>query len=121
MKKYLIHIIMIMCISCSDEEGMQKMPDDVFSKAEMVELLVDIQLIEGGVIVRQLNEQKFSHEINAYYQNTFKKHGLTKKTFEYNMRYYTDNPDKLDAVYEEVIIELSRLEAETETQKPIKK
>ncbi len=121
MKKYLILILVILCVSCSDEEVVETMPDDVLSQQEMVELLVDIQLIEGGIIIRKLDENKFGEEINAYYQNTFKKHGLSKKTFEYNMKYYSDHLEKLEIIYEEVINELSRLQAESETQQPIKK
>ena len=121
MKKYLIPILVIAFASCSDVEVVETIPDDVLSKQEMVELLVEIQLIEGGIIIRKLDEKIFAEEINAHYQITFKKHGLTKKTFEYNMRYYTDHPAQLEAVYEEVINELSRQQAESETQKPIKK
>jgi len=121
MKKFLILVLVTVCMSCSDEEGAQRMPDGILTKQEMVELLVDIQLIEGGIIIRKLDEKKFGEEINAYYQKAFKKHGLTKETFEYNMRYYTDNPEILDAVYEEVINEISRQQAESETQQTIKK
>lgn len=120
MKKYLILFLMIVTASCSEEVVVETIPADVLSKQAMVELLVDIQLIEGGIIIRKLKGKEFDKEINVYYQIAFKKHGLTKKTFEYNMRYYTDHLEKLEEIYDEVINELSKLQAESETQKPIK-
>ncbi|PCH98103.1 MAG: hypothetical protein COB85_02205 [Bacteroidetes bacterium] len=120
MKKYLILFLAITSITCTNDGDLEMVPDGYLSKQQMVELLVDIQLIEGGIIIRKMDHKKFGDDINAYYQETFKKHGLTKESFELNLKYYTDNPEKLEVVYEEVLNELSKLQAESETQRPIK-
>ena len=75
--------------------------------------MVDVQLLEGLIAVRTIEEE----QINYYYNATFEKHGIDKNTFDLNIQYYIEHPEELEVIYQDVITELSKKQATVQTAK----
>lgn len=108
--------ISLLFFSCSEKPD-RKIPEGLISEEKMVELLTDIQLIEGAVSKKILNKIDGKKESPLYYQKAFEKHNVTEDQFELSVRYYTENPEVLQAIYEDVLIELSKIKAELQKTK----
>jgi len=116
MKKYLILFIVSLFMACA-EEPIEVIPIDVFSIEKMTAVMVDIQLIEGGIVIRKYNKTQRQGEIVEYYKALFEKHQISREEFDYSFKYYTDHPEKLEEVYEKMLEKLSELEAEVGNEK----
>ena len=72
--------------------------------------MVDIHLIEGarsGTLV--LGD---TNSLPDYYAKIYQKHNISEAKFRESFDWYTKNPEKLKLVYEAVIVELTKKEAE---------
>jgi len=90
----------------------------VFSIEKMTDVMMDIQLIEGGIVIRRYGKTVHADRIVEVYKALFKKHGISKKDLDFSMGYYTDHPDRLEEVYDRMLQKLSKLEAEVANEKP---
>ncbi len=108
--------ISLLFVSCSEKPNRKK-PEGLLSEEKMVELLTDIQLIEGAVSKKILDKIDAKKESPIYYQKAFEKHDVTENQFELSIRYYTENPEDLQVIYEDVLIELSKIKAELQKAK----
>jgi hypothetical protein len=77
----------------------------------MVSLLTDMHLADG-IINSRKDKKKPTGEISAeYFDVILKKHHLDRPGFEESMRYYAYYTEKMDKIYDDVIINLSKLES----------
>ena len=117
MKKYLILLGLVFGLGCGEKPD-ESVPIDVLSIQEMTEIMVDVQLIEGGIVIRKYNKTQRKGQIADYYKSLYHKHKISKETFENSLKYYTDHPDKLEEIYDGMLERLSKLEAEVQNEKP---
>ncbi len=92
--------------ACVDHDV--KQPEGVLSHDQMVDILVDIHLIEGARSGTQILGD--TNSIPDYYAHIYIKHGTTEQDFKTSFDWYTQHPKILKAVYEDVIVALSKLE-----------
>ena len=105
-KHILFHaFILVLLFSCKEKS--KPLPSGILDNAKMTEVMVDIQLLEGLIAVRTIEEE----QINFYYNATFEKHGIDKNTFDLNINYYIEHPAELEVIYQDVITELSKKQA----------
>ena len=116
MKKFLIVWVLAGCWACS-EKSVEAIPDDVLPIEKMTAIMVDVQLIEGGIVIRKYNKTQRKDQITDYYKSLYFKHEISKEIFDYSLKYYTDHPGKLEEIYERMLEKLSELEAEVENEK----
>ena len=116
MRLVLSLFIALLIVSCSEKPDRTK-HEGLLSEEKMVELLTEIQLIEGAVSKKLLDRIDAKKESPLYYQKAFEKHNVTENQFELSVRYYTDNPEDLQGIYEDVLIELSKIKAELQKTK----
>jgi len=119
MKKFLSGLIFIFYLgSCyhSSQETSFKM-DLVIPADSMVSLLCDLHMVDG--IIANLKDKKtpVGHLSNEYFEAVLKKHLIDRETFEESMRYYAFHTEKLDEIYEQVIINLSKMESMINSKK----
>ena len=57
-------------------------------------------------------EQRTDSPTGAYYEAMFKEQDVTREQFERTFRWYSEHPERLKAVYEDVLTELSRRKEE---------
>ncbi|MBP6976863.1 MAG: DUF4296 domain-containing protein [Bacteroidales bacterium] len=87
-------------------------PDDLIAADSMVKILVDVHLIESSLKTIHTKKQDNEHFTDRYYTTLFEKHHITRQQFLRSMDYYERNAGQLEKIYENVIIELSKLESE---------
>jgi hypothetical protein len=108
-------IIMIMFSlltgSCSSRKN--KLDNkDLIPEKDLVSILTDIHLADGLLELPSINSWASSFDsISSYYQ-VIEKHGYSKKALDETMHYYfLKEPKKLNKIYDQVLGELSKMEA----------
>lgn len=87
-------------------------PDNLLSPDSMVSILVDIHLVEAASSVTRLNDVQ-SFKAQELYPAIYKSHHIDSAAFRRSFDYYLKHPEKLEAIYEKVLNELSRRESES--------
>jgi hypothetical protein len=95
--KILFFLIPIFLLSCGT-----KIPAGILDHEQMTGLLVDIHIVDGSLFeVAQDPDSLFKYGINKY-QYVFKQHKTDSTQFKKSFKYYTNKPDQLFEIYEEV-------------------
>ena len=111
--RYLILILVVFVASCGDaEKKAEKAPANIIPSETMVPLLVDLQLIEGANTTKHFLGDTGRANYELLYNTVFEKHSVRKEQFDSAMVYYTRNGSQLEAIYDQVIEELMKIEAE---------
>jgi len=115
MKKIFIPLIFPLFVSCSHPAD--EIPSNILSVKQMTSIMVDVQLIEGGVVIMKYNKDKDRKEIVNYYRLLYEVHQIDKPLFDKSLKYYCERPDLFVEIYDGVIIQLSEIQAEVENKK----
>ena len=107
-------IMLITLISCTGNDDKEHIPQNIISKEEMVPLIVDMQLIEGANSTKFFQGDTGRTNYALMYNTIFEKHNVEKRQFDSSMSYYTLHSVEMEAIYDQVIEELMKIEA-TET------
>jgi hypothetical protein len=93
---------------------------DVISEKKMVEVLMDVQMLEA--YLRRMETQGKVHKNQSVklFTDLFKKHQVSQEEFNYSMTWYSQRPEILHEIQEEVVNQLVTLESEVTTQKHVK-
>jgi len=83
-------------------------PDDVMSRSDFRDFLVDLHLLDGSFEVRagRIDEREKVY----YYNALFQKYGITQAQFDSSLVYYTANPKTFDRIYAGVIRDLKEIQ-----------
>ena len=93
----LFFLIPIFLFSCGT-----KAPNGILDHQQMTGLLVDLHIVDGSLFeVAQDPDSLFKYGVNEY-QYVFKQHKTDSTQFEKSFKYYTNKPDQLFEIYEEV-------------------
>lgn len=76
----------------------------------MAEVLTDIHIVEAEANLRTLPDSASTEKIN--FQKVFEKNKITKKQYENSLTFYIDHPELLNEIYEKVLNELSKMQAQ---------
>ena len=111
MKKAVYLFVFIFLVACSEEESVE-IPSTILPKEKMAAVLVDIHLIEATMNLNVMSIENAGAPANAAVSiDVLKKHNITKSQYDTSFLFYTQHPDMLSKIYENVIIELSKLQA----------
>ena len=109
-------IVLFLCItifqsSCAEKEI--SIPDDVMKQKEMTAILTDVHIAQASLTSRiPIDSSSFS--MNDYLNTILKNHKTKREDFLRSLKFYSDNPEILEQVYDSVITGLSRMEASAE-------
>jgi hypothetical protein len=78
----------------------------------MVNVLVDIHIADEIGVLKYTLDTEIDLDSAKIYGWVFKKHGITKSDFDSSLSYYSKEPDILNNIYNKVIANLSKKEAE---------
>lgn len=110
----LIFIIgwLLVASACSEKE--QEKPEIVMGEEKMVEVMLDVHLTEA-VLTRIRGTGEDVKEISDdYYQKIFEKHDINETIFDTSFSYYQRNLGEMEKIYEQVIVELNKMQRERE-------
>ena len=106
-------------ISCGGEKVEQ--PDYLWEEEYFIEVLTEFQKAESLV---RLGYHKFPDSIyskDSIYEAFFEKMEISGEDLDSNYRYYLRDPERMEKIYDQVIINLSEQAAELEKEKKKKK
>lgn len=107
-------LFLILNTGCNTEDRRSEtgpVPDDLIAADSMVKILVDIHLVESSLKTIHTKKQDNQQFTDSYYNTLFARHHITRQQFLRSMDYYEREAEKLEKIYENVIIELSKLES----------
>ncbi len=110
MKKNSIAIILLTLFACNDR--VVSIPDNVLSREKMTSVMVDVQLVEAALSVNQLKGDDAKKTAINYYDSVLKQHNISREEFDVSFKYYAEHPGLLEQIYEDVLNELSKKQAE---------
>lgn len=115
-KNFLFILLSFFLFACTNPDSVS-IPDSVLPEEKMAEMMTDIHLLEATMNIQVGNTDKMGPDGKAINFNIYKKHQVTKEQFEESYKFYTENPELLAEVYQLVLNNLSRMQAEVSSGK----
>jgi len=97
-------------------EPTAKLPDGVLDREAMIAVLVDVHLAEGDLLERNLPSEEQEALLRSHYEPLLARHGISARQLMDSYAYYVERPLTLNAMYEEVIEALNRIQAQVQAQ-----
>ena len=85
-----------------------KTNDGIIKHDQMVSLLTEVHIIDGGIYTIPQNPDSLYKYGTGRYIALFKKHHTDTAQFSKSLKYYTTQPVELQAIYEQVIKNLTK-------------
>ena len=105
MNKYLYILILSIFLGACTSNTILKKPKNLIPKEQMVDLLTDIFIADGGDHIKNLNLQR---NVN-YFPYVFKKYQIDTTRFKESNYYYTSRIDDYDEILQQVDARLKAL------------
>lgn len=109
--------ILLFVIACGKKKKEFVAPDGIIKEEEMIKVLSDIHITEATINLRNVSALNTSSLNASLYKNVFVKHKISKKEFEKSYTYYSSNTEIFNDIYDHVITELTKMQAEEEKKK----
>lgn len=120
MRKIFFILAIVILSGCSSTDS-TSIPDTVLSQEQMAKVMVDVHLLEATMNMNVPNPNNPSITLpgNNLIPNAdiFKKHNITKQQYDDSFFYYTQHPQLLVDIYQLVLNDLSKMQAEVMNQK----
>lgn len=109
-----------MCVICFSCEHKPKSSPDLLSKDKMIDVLVDVSLAEASTFTRSGAKSYDDQLIATKYEDIMQQHQITYAQFSETFNYYTDHPDSMASIMQEVENRLSMLHSKSQAHsKPL--
>jgi len=92
-------------------------PDNIFPKQKMADVFVDIHLLEASMSLNSTSVDKITSGNPTPNFDVLKKNNITKKQYDDSYNFYTQHPALLNEVYDLVLNDLSKMQAEVTNKK----
>lgn len=104
-------ILLSAFFSCSRSGDEGAVPQGIIVPDSMVQILTDIHIAESRLLLSGAGQDAVLPK-KAYIHEVLVNHGVDSAAFYNSFIYYTDHPHRFAAMYEEVINEISKKQAE---------
>ena len=113
MKNLILLLVISLFTACTDS-NIINIPDTILSKEKMAEVLVDVHMQESSMNITGVSTNKIELALSDISLNldVLKKNKITKKQFDESFNFYTSHPKLLSEVYQLVLTNLSKMQAE---------
>jgi hypothetical protein len=108
MYRFVIFLSIFLFLSCNAEKKPPK--KYLLTRDQIIPVLVDLHLTFGIQATAEFHELTKLYDSIDVHSAIFKKHNVEKAAFDSTMSYYSDNPEYLIDIYDEVIMRLSKLQ-----------
>lgn len=118
MAKWIFIGVVFLTTSCSliIKQDKPTVETEVF-----VDVLVDIHMADAIITEKGFRVSSDSVRISRYYDDVFKKHGISRKQFDETINYYSRHANNYKFVYDDVIDKLMKMHEEFGEQMKQKK
>ena len=100
---------LLFLLACAEEK---KEPDYVWKEDRFLEVLTEFQKAEAIVRLGYHRSTDSLFLNDSVYSAVFRKMNVSKAAFDSNYSYYLNDPERLERIYEQLIINLSTESAE---------
>lgn len=111
----IIYLLIGTTISCKEKEEI-KVPDNILSKEKMTNVLTDFHIMEAAMNLNLMQDGNFSRDTIGFY-TIFSNNKITKAEYKESFEFYSAHPELLNEIYEGVLTELSKKQAEVNKKK----
>ncbi|MBL7927210.1 MAG: DUF4296 domain-containing protein [Bacteroidia bacterium] len=108
--RYILVYLVVFITACSHPKPIK--PDAVWSDEKLISVLTDIEIADAALTQISITDSLRALKGNAYYNQVFKKHGVTANDFKTTMDWYAAHPRNLSEVYTTVLDSLSKMQSE---------
>lgn len=105
-------LLFVACENIATKSITVEKPKALVPEDTMVQMLTQMQYIEASIQRRVLEYHKDSLLIYAHYNNVFNNYNVSKERFTNSLRYYQHTEGKVTELYDAVIEEISKKQAE---------
>jgi len=116
---FVIIASLLLFVSCGRPAPSEKentLPaDSVIPEKKMTSLLVDVHLLEGGLMIRRNRGDQDKAWTQEAYRKLFLRYNVSRTQFMANLEYYQRDPKNFTRMYDTVLVRLDKL------RKPVKK
>jgi hypothetical protein len=95
-------------------EGSDRRPSDVLEPEAFVSLMVDVHLAEGDLLERSLPADEQIALLSEHYSHILASQGIAPEVLQASYAWYTARPLTLNKLYDQVLEELNRMQAEVQ-------
>jgi len=110
MNKLIGLIVCIALFSCNSSE---KVSEGILPDSTMKSILIDISIVDASYNVSANSTQAPKFKAELFYEQVMKNHHTTRAEFNRSMAYYSQNTKKLQKIYEDALIELTKRQIES--------
>jgi hypothetical protein len=110
MKKSILYGILLLLSACG--KTLPNVPSDIIQKEKMIQILVDVHVADAVLENKNGTDRRVPEQTTAIYTQIYKNHGITRAEFLKSYHYYETQPELMDKLYEELLSELSRRQAQ---------
>lgn len=100
MRKLIYILAILTIVSCS---GKKQAPKGVIPAEKMAVILSDIYLSEFKISSVNIRNDSAKKVMRNYELKIFEEHGTNDSIYKESFKYYLENPDQLEAIYDIVI------------------
>jgi len=100
MKFWILSILFLLPFSCSNKQEEVKQPSVLLDKADLIDLIIDVQLLESHYHSLYQRPEVYANALDSSTYYIFKNHNTTKQIYKDNLLYWTNQPDSLYSIYE---------------------
>ncbi|MES2592327.1 MAG: DUF4296 domain-containing protein [Bacteroidota bacterium] len=115
-QKIALIFICILLFSCSGKQEVS-IPDTVFPIEKMVKVMLDIHLLEATLNSNTYSPDKAGAFKPSPTTDVLKENGISKKQWDESFYFYSQHPDLLVKIYEQLLNDLSTMQAEAVNKK----
>ena len=116
MHKITLIFACILFFSCADKKVIV-IPETIFQKQKMAEVMLDLHIMEATMGLNISNPDKVSVGNPIPNFDLLKKNNISKKQYEDSFYFYSQHPDLLNEVYQIVLNDLSKMQAQVVNKK----
>lgn len=108
MYRFFIFLSLFLLLSCNAKNKPPK--KYLLTRDQIIPVLVDLHLTFGIQVTSEFHELTKLYDSIDVHSAILQKHNVEKAAFDSTISYYSDNPEYLIDIYDEVIMRLSKLE-----------
>ncbi len=105
---FLLFIIFIGAASCESQKDHINRPKHLIDMKKMVEVMKDVHLAEASLQTFKIQEKDSIGKL--LYSHVFRIHSVREIDFYESLDYYSDQPEIMDVLYDDIIKELKEEE-----------
>ena len=102
--KNIYFLFLLILFSCSEK---QNTDENIISKEKFTNILEKIHLVESEFQLNKINNtERYKNKLSSDYQEIFSEYNVSKTDFENTLQYYSERPELLENMYEEILSNL---------------